>query len=419
MTEGRQRPRLLVSTSTFPRWRGDSEPPFVYELSRRLTGRFEVTVLAPRAPGSLEQEILDGIEVIRFPYFIRRWENLATHGGGILNRLRSNRLFYLLVPLFLLGQCLTLARLLRTHHFDVIHAHWLIPQGLVAVLARWLARRPVPMLCTSHGGDLFALRSPAMRLVKRIVMRASSRITVVSSAMRTEVLDLGIPAEQVTIIPMGVDMQGRFTSDATPSDTVQRSDAPEILFVGRLVEKKGVEWLLRAMPMVASRFPGVRLTVAGDGPLEPSLKRLARELGIDRQVDFLGMVTQTTLPDLYRRATLFVAPFLVADSGDQEGFPLAPLEAIGCGCPIICGRVAAFGDVIRHEEEALLVPPRDEAALADAISTLLADPAYRARLAANARERCHRAFDWQTVATRYADLIASIIEASRADQRPG
>ncbi|MCF7996275.1 MAG: glycosyltransferase [Chromatiaceae bacterium] len=398
------KPRLLVLTSTFPRWRNDPEPPFVHELSRRLVEPFEITILAPRAPGSLERETMDGLRVVRFPYFIRRWENLATHGGGILNRLRKNRWNYLLVPLFLLGQSWALIRLLRRERFDVIHAHWLIPQGLVAVVARWLSRRPIPLVCTSHGGDLFGLRGGLMRALKRRVMNASARVTVVSAAMRDEVLSMGIAPEQVEIIPMGVDLRHRFT----PDPRIKRGEYA-LLFVGRLVEKKGLHLLLQALPRVLANYPGTRLTIAGDGPLEPELRRLIDTLDIREQVDFLGMVSQSELPDLYRRATLFVAPFVVAENGDQEGLGLVLVEAAGCGCPLICGGVAAVKDVIEDGETGVLVKPGDGTALSEAIIDLLADPDRQRQLVAtNARQHCLRAFDWTSIAERYATMLSEV-----------
>ncbi len=394
------KPRLLVLTSTFPRWSQDPEPPFVYELSRRLTERFAVTVLAPRAPGSLERETMDGLQVIRFPYFFKRWEHLATHGGGILNRLRSNPLYYLLVPLFLLGQLWALIRLLRREPFDVIHAHWLIPQGLIAVLARRLTNRAIPLVCTSHGGDLFALRGALLRRVKQVIMNESALVTVVSAAMRTECLRIGIDAAKLAVIPMGVDMQHHFT----PDPRIQRSH-DTLLFVGRLVEKKGLPLLLHAIPQILMSHPQTRLIIAGSGPLEAQLRRLAADLRINERVDFLGMLGQVALPDLYRHATLFVTPFVVAKGGDQEGLGLVLVEAAGCGCPLVCGHVSAVTDVVRNGETGLLVDPSTSGAFAKAISGLLADPNRRRRLAANALQHCRAAFDWTAVAERYSQLL--------------
>lgn len=403
------KPLLLVLTSTFPRWRNDVEPPFVFELSRRLTDTFDITVLTPRAPGSLEHETLDGLRVIRFPYFIRSRENLASHGGGILNRLRANPLNYLLVPPFLIGQLWALIRILRHEDWDLIHAHWLIPQGLVALLARRLARRPVPLVCTSHGGDLFALRGTPFRALKRAVLRASHRITVVSRAMRDEVLALGIAPDKVAVIPMGVDLRERFT----PDPRIPR-EQNQLLFVGRLVEKKGVGFLLNALPRILLASPDTRLTIAGGGPLETELRELAASLQISDHVNFKGMVSQSDLPAFYRRATLFIAPFQVADSGDQEGFGLVLVEAMGCGCPVICGEVPAVRDIVLDENTAVLVNPRNPVDLANAIIGLLADPIRRERYAENARRHCEEAFDWGTIAARYGELLSEAIAETPA-----
>jgi glycosyltransferase involved in cell wall biosynthesis len=401
----KSKPRLLVLTSTFPRWRDDVEPPFVFELSQRLTGAFDITVLTPRSPGSLERETLDGLRIIRFPYFIRGRENLASHGGGILNRLRANPLNYLLVAPFLIGQLWALVRMLRREEWDLIHAHWLIPQGLVALLARRLARRPVALVCTSHGGDLFAMRGKVFRAIKRAVLRASSRVSVVSEAMRNAVLALGIAPEKVAVIPMGVDLRERFTPD--PRIPRERN---QLLFVGRLVEKKGVGLLLGALPRVLRAFPDTQLTIAGGGPLEAELRQLAASLHISDHVDFNGMVSQSDLPALYRRATLFVAPFLVADSGDQEGFGLVLVEAMGCGCPVICGEVPAVRDIVLDGNTGVLVNPRNPLDLTDAITGLLADPNRRDRYAANARRHCEGAFDWGTIAGRYGEFLSEALK---------
>jgi len=399
------RHRVLVLTSTFPRWENDPEPAFVFELSRRLGAAFDVTVLAPRSPGSKMRENMDGLHVIRFSYFFRRWENLATHRGGILNRLRSNPFNYLLMPLFLTGQLLALVRLLRHERFALIHAHWLIPQGLIAVLGLIFARYRIPLLCTSHGGDLFALRGPIFQHLKCWVMDQSQALTVVSRAMQNIVVGMGVLPDKVQVISMGVDLRHRFT----PDPTVERSTSSELLFVGRLVEKKGLRILLEAMPKVLAKHPAIHLTVAGAGPLEAELFELVQKLGISDKVDFLGMVSQSKLPALYRRATLAIFPFVVAKSGDQEGFGLVQVEAMGCGCPVIAGDLPAIHDSITHEESGLLVPPGNPEVLADTIIRALIEPDLCSRLANEGRKRVIEQFDWEVVVEKYAELYGSLI----------
>ena len=394
------RPRLLVLSSTFPRWPGDPEPGFVFELARHLTHRFEVTVLAPHAPGSLRHEEMDAVKVMRFRYAPGHWEQLASHGGGILGRLRANPLHALLIPPFLLAGAWSLGQLLRREHFDLVHAHWLIPQGATALAVMALTNRRLPLVSTSHGGDIYGLRGTIAERIMGHVLRRSSKITVVSRAMKERALALGADADRLEVLPMGVDLIRRFV----PDDALGR-ESEELLFVGRLVEKKGLAVLLDALPAVARHHPGVRLRVAGDGPLRQSLEQRARALGIAHRVDFLGMISQTKLPALYRRATLLVAPFVVASGGDQEGLGLVTAEAMGCGCPVLASDLPAVRDLICDGQTGCLTPSGDPLALERHLVALLDDAGRRAALAAEARRQVLERFDWQSIAARYGDLL--------------
>ena len=387
----------MVVTSTYPRWENDPGPAFVFELSRRLTASFEITVLAPRSPGSKSQEYMAGLNVIRFSYFFKHFENLATDSGGILSRLRANPFYFLLVPFFLIGQLLALIHLLRRRQFDLIHAHWLIPQGLSVVIVQTLIQRSIPLLCTSHGGDLFALRGRMFHYLKRTVIERSRALTVVSQVMKNKVVGMGVSTDKVHVIPMGVDLAQRFTPDSSV-----RRRADELLFVGRLVEKKGLRVLLEAMPTVLSEHPATILTVAGTGPLERELHKMARKLNISHKVCFLGMVAQSELPTLYRRATIAVFPFVVAKSGDQEGFGLVQVEAMGCECPVIASDLPAIHDIIVHNKNGLLIPPGNSEALAEKINKFLSNPTLRQRLGHNARKSITHQFDWGIVSEKYA-----------------
>jgi len=393
-------PRVLVVTSTFPRWRQDTEPTFVFELSRRLTLSFDITVLAPRSPGSRERETMEGVHIIRFPYFFKRRENLATHSGGILNRLRANRLNYLLVPFFFAGLFLATFRLLRTGRFDLIHAHWIIPQGLAVIAARSFLRKQTPVICTSHGGDLFALQEKPLLWLKRWVINKCNALTVVSNAMKETVMDMNVAQENIEVISMGVDLADAYT----PDPSVPRS-RNELLFVGRLVEKKGLQVLLAAMPKIIQKYPDAFLTIAGAGPMEGQARNLVRKYGLTHKVKFLGMLPQSQLPSLYRRAAMAVFPFVVAEGGDQEGLGLVVIEAMGCGCPVIASDLPAIHDSITHEENGLLVQSGSPEALSGAITELLSDDDLRSRFSRQARKGVKERFEWRVVAKRYSCLF--------------
>lgn len=396
-----RRPRLLVLASTYPRWSGDHEPGFVHELAWRLAERFEVLALVPHAAGALPREQLDGVEVVRYRYAPERFETLVNDGGIVAN-LKRSRWKYLLLPGFLLAQAWAAWRMLRTRDIDLVHAHWLLPQGLVARLLSSLPGRRVPFVVTSHGADLYALRGWAMDALKRFVAQRASLVTVVSEPMRTELARLGVGRERVRVQPMGVDLRRRFS----PDPAALRSD-DEILFVGRLVEKKGLRHLLDALPAVLASRPATILSIAGFGPEEAALRQQVERLGLGDKVHFLGAVAQSALPGLYRRAALFVAPFVRARSGDQEGLGLVLVEAAGCGCPLLAGQVPALGEVLGDGFGEMAVDPADPEALARRIVAVLADPALARQRAEQLRRSLCARFDWDGVGDAYAALLGS------------
>lgn len=401
--ESSGKPKLLVLASTYPRWEGDVEPGFVHELAKRLTDSFAVTVLCPRSPGAELGERLNAVRVRRYRYAPAKLETLV-NDGGIVNNLRRSAWKWLLVPTFFLALLWNVWWIVRTERPDVIHAHWLLPQGLAAVLLSMIAEMP-PIVVTSHGADLFTLKTRPLQVLKRMVVTRAAAVTVVSHAMRDELVRIGADPNKVKVQPMGVDLVKHFT----PNDDVQRTPC-EILFVGRLVEKKGLRILIEAMPMILAAHPSVTLCIAGFGPDEQALRTQVAALNLDGRVNFLGAVAQAELPTLYRRAALFVAPFVRATSGDQEGLGLVTVESAGCGCPIVVSDLPAVRDVFENGDHVKLVPPGDAGALAEACIASLQLPADELRLnASRCRDRVIEGFDWERRAAAYASLLRKVV----------
>ena len=276
----RARLKLLVLTSTFPRWPGDATPTFVADLCAGLAQTMDVTVLAPASDGAPSAERLGNVRVRRFRYaWPARLQLLAD--GAIMPNIRRNPLLAAEVPPFVLAELLAAWRLMRSERFDVIHAHWAVPQGLVAATLK--RAFGVPVITTTHGGDIYALRSgPAMR-AKQWALASSDRITAVSTSLKREIVALGLDERSVDVLPMGVDTS-RFTPEAR-SESLRRRlnpDGPVLLFVGRLVEKKGARYAIEAMPRILAQQPLARLVIVGDGPERAHLQRLARAHGISR-----------------------------------------------------------------------------------------------------------------------------------------
>lgn len=394
---GQPATRILVLASTYPRWPDDTLPPFVHELARRLTDGREVHVLAPHARGCKTHEVMDGVHVHRFRYLPERFETLA-YASGMLPGLRRRPWRLLALPFFLGAEWLAALRLLRAQRFHVVHAHWLLPHGLTALLARAFCGYRPAVLCTSHGADLYGLKGALARALKRYTVRHSDHVTVVSRAMLETLREEAGDGGHCSVLPMGVDTQGRFTPSASP---ISRGS---LLFVGRLADKKGVDVLLDALARLKD-MPDLSLHIIGSGPEEARLKQRAGALRLGKIVDFVGPVPNRDLPLWYQRCSVLVFPSVVTAYGDQEGLGLVPVEALACGCAVVASDLPAIRDVIRDRETGLLVPAGDPKQLAEALHVLLWDRSLSEALAARGRAYVREHFDWSRIAASYGALL--------------
>jgi glycosyltransferase involved in cell wall biosynthesis len=401
---------MLIITSTFPRWRDDHEPPFVYELARRLTDRFAVTVLAPHAPGSALQEQMDGVEVRRFRYAPDQFEKLA-YAGGIPTRLRRHPWLALLVPVFVLMQLLAAYRLVRQLKPVSVHAHWLITGGLIATLIKRLSKIPFRLLVTAHGGDVYGLRHPLAVRLKRWVLAHADHVTVVSEALAGELRELGVDPDKMTIQGMGTDLSNLFVPHDRPHGR------PTLVYAGRLVKKKGVDTLLRAGALAHRTVEDLQIIIAGHGPERHDMETLAEQLDVQAITRFSGPYRLTDLPRIYAGASLAAFPFRTAADGDQDGLGLAIVEAMGCGVPVIGSDLAVLDDLLIDGTTALRAPVDDVEAFAAAIMRTLDDPGASRQRAAAARELVASRYDWHQVASRYASLLNPDREAIATQQR--
>ena len=394
--------KILVTTSTFPRWSTDNEPRFVYDLCLKLKNNFDIIVLAPHHEKSLKHEICNDIEVYRYQYFLKKYQTL-TYEGGVLTRLKQKKVRFLLIPFFFIAQILFIRKILKTEKIDLIHAHWIIPQGICAVIVNKTLKKKVPIICTSHGGDLFALRSSIFTALKRWVLNNSNKITVVSSVMRDVLIEMGLAKEKISIISMGVDLKGKFILNEKKE---RRSKS--IISVGRLVEKKGVKYLARAVANLKRRYSDINLIVVGDGPDKTLLELEAKKLNINNNIQFLGAKSQQELVTLYQSSLIAVFPFVIASDGDQEGLGLVVIEAMGSGCATIVSDLPATNDVVDDKINALFVKPEDVDDLTDKISYLIENPHITNAFSKQGRLSVLEKYDWEVIANKYINLLNNV-----------
>jgi glycosyltransferase involved in cell wall biosynthesis len=395
---------LLITTSTFPRWKKDTDPPFVFELAKRLTGAFNVTVLAPGFPGALSNEIMEGVEVHRFRYFLKRFEILAGT-EGILPTLKKNKLFFLLVPFFILAQFIALLSLVKKNKPDVIHAHWILPQGFIAALAQKITR--VPYIVTTHGGDIYGLQGRFAGFFKSFALRNAMTVTVVSKDIQDTIKHTFGEDIHTDIVPMGVDAE--LFNPTRKNDQLKERygiTGPFLLFVGRLTEKKGVEYLIKAMPVILKKYPDSKLLIIGTGEIEQQLTQLVNSFGMQKQIIFTGAIPNKELPAYFATADIFIGPSVKAVGGDTEGFGLTFVEAGMSGCFVIGTDVGGIGDIIEHGKTGFLVKERDSEQLAQTITMILDNGDELNHMKeATIRILCKK-FCWPAIAERYKKILS-------------
>jgi len=260
---------------------------------------------------------------------------------------------------------------------DLIHAHFASAGRTAIALARLLS---VPLVVTLHGADI-TVRGAAERY-KELAKQVFCFICV-SEFIRDRALEAGLPAEKLIVHYIGID-RSLFTPSPEPS-------APSVLFIGRLVEKKGCEYLLRAMQLVQRTYPTVPVTIIGDGPLRSSLEELATTLNVSCR--FLGSLPPAAVRENLRNTTVFCAPSVTASNGDSEGLPTVLAEAQACGVPVVTTLHAGIPEIIKEGETGFLLEERDHLGLAAAIERLLADEALRQTLRTSAIQRIENYFD--------------------------
>jgi glycosyltransferase involved in cell wall biosynthesis len=289
----------------------------------------------------------------------------------------------------------------------LLHAHFAIDAAAALPLQKQLK---IPLIVTLHGYDATtteqALRhSHAGRVYlrrKAELRERTSFFVCVSQHIRRQALARGVPEDKLRTLPIGVDL-GFFAPDPLRS----RDRDPVVLFVGRLVEKKGCKHLIRAMAQVEARHPGAGLLIVGDGPLLDPLRAQARaEL---RNCTFLGSQPPGVVRDLMYRASILAAPSIVAADGDTEGLPITLCEAQAIGLPIAAFRGPGVSEAILENETALMAPLGDPAALAEVISALLSDPCLAGRLAASGRRRAEACFSLEAQTACLENLYAEAL----------
>lgn len=392
--------RICFVASSYPRYDTDGAARFIRSMAEALAELgHDVDVLIPhRADLRLASS---PVNVFPFRYVWPDRLAIMGYAEAMQSDQRLRGLAYVLAPFFALAEATQILRLHRRRPYDVVHAHWVIPNGAVAAFVAGRLRRP--LIVSLHGSDIFfARRQVWLGALARWTFDRAAAVLSCSPELSAGAIALHVDPARLYLVPHGADPRlfgaAQALRDRGRAALGLQPAQPVILSLGRLVKKKGIEYLMYAMPAIIGQAPHAVCLVAGGGPeLEP-LRRLAIALGIDRHVRFLGPLPWSATPELYAAADIFVAPSVHDERGNVDGLPTTILEAMAAGRPVVASQVAGIELVITNGIQGLLTPERDAVALARAILSLIQDQNLAVRLGAAGRDRIQRELNWSAVA---------------------
>lgn len=401
-------PRLnvLFLTQTYPRFPGDTAGPFIRDLARGLVrGGDRVTVLTPHAAGLPGHWEDDGIAVASFRYAPARLERVG-YSRTLEADERVKPGAALAAPLYALGARQAVARALRRARFDLVHAHWIVPNGVVAAAAG----RRAPLAIGLHGSDVFLAEKPGVRRAASWALGRAALLTGCSPELVERVCALGFPAARSRVIPYGVDVEQFSPLPGRGLRWRERlgvpAEAPLLLSVGRMATKKGFHVLLEALPALLAGQPDLHVVLAGGGDLLERFREASRPW--PGRVHLPGIVLRDALPDLYRAADLFVLPAVHDARGNVDGLPNVILEAMASGLPVVASGISGIPLAVEHAKTGLLVPEGDAPALLAALRLLLAGGDQARALGAAGRAKAEARLTWDAVAAQYREAYLSM-----------
>lgn len=404
----------MVATS-YPRFPGDGVGSFMAPIAKGVAALgHRVHMVLPWHPAITLPPEQDGVRFHFFKYAPS--DRLAVFGyaGGLKADTALRGAAWLVAPLALASAWALARKVATQHHATVMHGHWVIPGGLIA--ARAAGGRP--LVVSLHGSDVFvAERNALARRAARSTFARAGWVTACSEDLRTRAIALGAAEKRIETVPYGVDAV-RFRPDAEARASIRRDlglrDEPLVFAAGRLVSKKGFEYLIDAAAALKD-IPGLCVAIAGEGDLHAALA--ARSAPLGSRIRLLGNRSQDDIARLCAAADVVAVPSVRDDAGNVDGLPNFALEALASATPVVASRAGGLPQAISDGVTGRLVAERNVSELAGAIRDLLQHPAEARRLGAAARADVESRFGWAKTAARmeaaYEQALASVLASPR------
>jgi glycosyltransferase involved in cell wall biosynthesis len=390
-------PEITILTTSFPRFEGDSAGRFICNFARELSS---VRVIAPHDSAVVKD--VHPFPVEHFRYFFPESCQSLVYGAGMASRLKGNALRIFQLP-FLLGSFF-LSALKSAGQTQIFHAYWTLA-GLVAIAVKFFTATPV--VINLWGSDILFTKLPVIWYLLCKTLNRADAIICESQHFADQLIAKGISRQLITVLPNGIDLEQFKPLDKMPlrKQLELPDDRPLIVTVGNLSARKGHQYLLTALPKILESCGPVQVVIVGEGEFRSATESMIAKLNLADHVFLTGFQTGKTIPHWLNAADIFVLPSLL------EGTPNILLEAMACQLPVVATDVGGIGCVIEDGVNGLLIPPRSDTRLAEAVISLLQDPALRERLSAKAGNTVHSQYgSWKQQSAKLENIYSRILK---------
>ncbi len=396
--------RVISLTTTYPDSYASAKPRFVHLLNKGLANLgIDVLTICPHSGNAAKSETIEGVEVKRFKYIPKRF----ALGNSISEKSQIKSAYFEIAIMVTVFFFTTLVSCMKNRP-DIIHGQWAFPSGYIAcLLARMFSAKPV---ITAHYGEIPPLQKfPFLR--KRVVsmLNKSHKVIANSNYTKGKLMEIGIKEKKITIVRPIPNFVSHEPDREFLKEFKSRFAPPDhkiILFCGRLVEHKGVQYLIRSIPAVKTK--NIRLVVAGDGIVKNKLKELAESLDLGDRITFYGKPTYRELGLLHDISDVFVCPSIIDSRGLTDGLGLVVPEAMESGLPVVASSVGGIVDVIQHKNNGVLVPEKSPDSIANAIDEIFTDSKLRSTMIHNARDTVRKMFLPKAIVEQHMQIFRSV-----------
>jgi len=404
-----QKKEILIYslTTTYVKSFQSGTARFVHDLNKELIPLgVRVKVITPHAKGEKLIEVVDGVKIIRFKYSTENFEinSLAISDEVSKSKKGLFKVFLMTCGFFLCSffECLK-------EKPDIFHAHWAFPAGYVAYILSKIFRKKV--LVTIHGGEIPLLKK--FNFLRKVVINGLNNSSIVianSNYTKKELMSMGVKEKKINVEKVTPNFLNHSENKKSLAEFRRKFAEPDhqlILFYGRLVERKGVEYLILALNEM--EIKNVHLIIAGGGELFEKLRTLTKQLQLDSKITFFGRATDEELASLQDISDIFVCPSIVDSRGMTEYLGLVIPEAMDAGLPVIATSVGGIVDTVNNEVNGLLVEQKNPKAIANAIEKLVSDEDFKKKIIENSKETV-KDFSPTIIAQSYFKIFQSLLK---------